>query len=186
MRIRQYCLSLWMVFDPIYYFFTRLEHLKNAYGNKTVLRVRLTRYKGREMTLSDGTVIRRNDLLVKIHLHNVKLLRQIQRYDNELRRAKFIYKSVRDALPSIVQFINSQHARDEIRGVIGITMLHKGCGKLGFETRPISSSVYRHFKRSALLPIYYLSSSNKGWHKKPDPMYLLMSKESLKERYGKI
>lgn len=67
-------LNLWGWIDPIYFRFTRLDYVENHLGKRTIMRVRLTKYKGREITLSDGTVIHKNDLLLKIHLHNIKLL----------------------------------------------------------------------------------------------------------------
>ncbi|WP_416337092.1 YkoP family protein [Cytobacillus sp. OWB-43] len=57
------------------------------------------------MALSDGTVINKNDVLLKIHLHNVELLRQIQEFDSETRKASMIYKKVKESLPLIAKCI---------------------------------------------------------------------------------
>ncbi|GIN89081.1 hypothetical protein J6TS1_10220 [Siminovitchia terrae] len=186
MKIRQFCISGWNVVDPIYFHLTRLHHIKNKCGKKTIMRVRLTRYQGRNVVLSDGTEICKNDLLVKVHLHNVKLLSEIMQYKNDLRKAKIIYSSVKSSLPDVVDYIQSSKLNDEIKGLIGITTLYKGCKRLGFEPYSIKNPVYKKFKQTALLPIYFLSSNNQANHELPEPMYLFMSKDTLFQKYGSV
>ncbi len=74
--MRSCLLSIWYLLDPLYFFFTRLTLIDKRQSN--VFRVRLTRYKGKDVILSDGTRIKKNDVLVKIHLHNVKLLKELR------------------------------------------------------------------------------------------------------------
>ncbi|WP_241558981.1 YkoP family protein [Oceanobacillus halophilus] len=183
MSIKENFLHIWDLIDPVYYHFSRLEYIENKRGERTIMRVRLTKYKGRDLRLKDGTEIHKNDLLIKIHLHNVKLLKQIHAYDNELRRALVTYKSVQDSMPSIVNYIQLMGYTNKIKGLIGITTLHKGCQKLGFEVYPIRNKYYKWFKQIALLPIYFLSC--KKFNKEvPVPMYLLMSKDTLYKNYN--
>lgn len=184
MKIRQLCLSGWNVIDPVYFHFTRLQHLKKRCGKKTIMRVRLTRYKGRDIVLSDGTEIYKNDVLIKVHLHNVKLLREIMQYKSDLRKAKIIYSRVRDSLPAVVDYIQLSELNNEIKGLIGITTLYKGCKRLGFEPYPIINPAYKKFKQSTLLPIYLLSLNNRWNNELPEPMYLFMSKDTLFQKFG--
>lgn len=149
------------------------------------MRVRLTRYQGRNVVLSDGTEIRKNDVLVKVHLHNVKLLSEIIQHKNELRKAKIIYSRVKDSLPAVVNYIQVSRLNNEIKGLIGITTLYKGCKRLGFEPHSIQNPVYKKFKQTALLPIYFLSSNHQLNDNYPEPMYLFMSKDTLFQKYGK-
>ncbi|MBS4209949.1 hypothetical protein KHA95_17925 [Bacillus sp. FJAT-50079] len=182
--MRQYCISAWSFIDPLYVQFTRLQHIKKTCGNQTMMRVRLTKYKGRNIVLADGTAINKNDVLVKIHLHNVKLLRHIQGYDSEVRKALMIYKGVQDSLPSIAHYIYKHRYANDIKGLIGISMLYKGCKKLGFEPHSITNRYYKYFKQLAFFPIYFLSTKNTFKKEIPTPMYLFMSKESLFQQYG--
>lgn len=182
-NIKQFCILLWTIVDPLYFRFTRLEHIEKECSDKTVMRVRLTRYRGRKITLSDGTVINKNDILLKIHLHNVKLLRQIKGFDSEIRRAFMIYKMVEESLPLIARYIQLHEYVNDIKGLVGITMLNKGCKKLGFETFAMHNRYYKLFKKASLLPIYYLSSNRALYREKPSPMYLFMSKEHLYNKY---
>lgn len=178
-------LFLWDIIDPIYFHFTRLEYVENHLGKRTIMRVRLTKYKGRKVMLSDGTVINKNDILLKIHLHNIRILKEIQNCDSEVKRALIVYKNVQESLPAIAHYIHRKGYVHEIKGIIGITFLHKGCRRLGFETHTIQSKSYKLFKQATLLPIHFLAS--KTWKKQiPTPMYLFMSKDKLLHRYKRI
>jgi len=183
--MRSYVLTVWNFLDPIYYFFNRLQCLP-CKGN--ILRVRLTKYKGREIMLSDGTKINHNDFLVKIHLHNAKLLYELKEIKSELRRAKMIYRGMQNSLPELEKFRRRHPRREEIKGIIGITTLNKASTRLGFEVFDISHPLYRLFKTFAFLPIELLSNHNtsiKEIVKNHKPSYLFMSTNMLTERYRK-
>ena len=187
--MKQHLIQVWTLFDSVYFFCTRLQCLEQISGNSNILRVRLTRYKGRKIILSDGTSINKNDLLVKIHLHNVRILKEMQCMDKNLKKTRFLYKKVQESLPDLALFIIRHKYKDQIKGIIGITMINKGYKRLGFESVFISNRSYLRFKRIALYPIHLLSSSkpssNKGKQMKmPTPQYLFMSKSSICEKYG--
>ena len=86
--MRSCFLSIWSVIDPFYYFFSRLTLIDKSQSN--IFRVRLTKYKGIDVVLSDGTVIKKNDVLIKIHLHNIKLIKEMQHIESAVRRGLLI------------------------------------------------------------------------------------------------
>ncbi|MFD0957243.1 YkoP family protein [Virgibacillus alimentarius] len=55
--------------DPLYLCFTRLTYIEKYCGDQAILRVRITRYKGKKVILAAGMVIDKNDILLKTHLH---------------------------------------------------------------------------------------------------------------------
>ncbi|MGM7701405.1 YkoP family protein [Pseudalkalibacillus sp. Hm43] len=182
--IRGYALSIWSFLDPLYYMFTRLTYLDRCAGSRgCIFRVRLTRYKGRTITLSDGTVFKKNDVLVKIHLHNVRLLKDMAGITNDFQKMIYLYKKIQTSLPHVADYIEKHHQQGEIKGIIGITLLDRGCKKLGFEPYTIQSHCYRIFKLSALLPISLLSRGGERHFFHAKPQYLMMSKDKLYQRY---
>lgn len=185
--VRGYILSIWGLIDPIYYFFSRLTYPPLIDKKDNILRIRLTKYKGRNITLSDGTKINKNDILVKIHLHNVRLLKELKGIKSELKKAKLIFQYVRRSLPGVECFIqNSPHA-GKIKGVLGITSRNKGSERLGFEIFDITNPLYKYFKICAFLPIGLISSHSscfKDMVKHHQPRYLLMSTDKLRTLYG--
>lgn len=187
-KIRRYFLSLWKLWDPLYYTFSHLKYIDDQDRKNRVFRVKLVRYKGRNVILSDGTQINKNDLLLKIHLHNVRLLIDMAKLDGEFRKGLYIYKRIKSALPKVAKFIQDHEKTKEIKAIIGITSLHQGSERLGFETHRIMNRYYFWFKYIAQYPIHLLSTSEpfKRNGKKQIPMYLFMSKINLIDRYGKV
>ncbi len=179
-------LQVWGICDHIYLLCTRLQCLEHISNNYNILRVRLTHYKGHDVVLLDGTMIKKNDLLVKIHLHNVRLLKEMKCLDQSINKSIYLYKKVQQSLPDLAIFIIQHKQSDQIKGIIGITMIDKGFKRLGFEPASLSSLPYLWFKRLALYPIHFLSSSKPSTKRKhtPTPQYLFMSKDGICKKYG--
>ncbi|HEX6923494.1 MAG TPA: hypothetical protein VF149_06680 [Bacillales bacterium] len=178
--MKSFILMLWKAVDPVYYACTRLRRAENS-----LFRVRLTRYKGRSIVLSDGCEIAKNDLLVKIHIHNVRIFKDLRHVKNDLKKTRLLYREVERSLPALADYIKSHRKRDEIRGVIGITMINRGYRRLGFEGSEISNRFYKWMKSMILVPIYLMSVKSPSFKqlKKQNPNYLFMSKHVLMARY---
>ncbi|MCY9513424.1 YkoP family protein [Paenibacillus apiarius] len=184
MKLKMTLLFTWTVFDPIYCSLRRLTYIDRA--NHNIFRVKLLTYRGKEIALSDGTSIRNKDLLVKIHLHNVQLLRQVLHVTNDVQKGRLIYRSVERSLPGVCQFIRNHPRANEIKAIFGITMLNRGCRQLGFDVAPIPNAFYRGVKWIVQMPIHLISVSNptKRFKRRNFPSYLVMSKNKLEKIYG--
>jgi len=182
-KMRQCFLTIWSVLDPIYYFCSRLEYVEDKTKNRDVFRVRLTKYKGRDIVLSDGTKITKNDLLLKIHLHNVRLISELIRLDSEVKKGRLIYTRVKRGLPNLTRYLQRHERFANIKGIIGITILNKGCERLGFETFSIINPFYKWYKQMAFAPMYLISQFRLDSFRRP-PKYLVMSKDKLLKLYG--
>jgi hypothetical protein len=183
-KARQCVLAVWGALDPIYYACSRLEYVgRTRSGCQPIFRVRITRYKGREVVLSDGTKIQKNDLLLKIHLHNVRLIRELLRFDSEIKKGRYIFEQVKAGLPYVAHYVRNHEQFPEIKGIIGITMLNKGCERLGFETFSIVNPFYKWFKTIMLIPMTAVAQLRFQPVGRP-PKYLFMSKKKLLALYG--
>lgn len=186
MKIKQVFISAWSIVDPLYFCCTRLHYLESTKEQPAIFRVKLTRYKGHEIELEDGTYIKKNDLLVKIHLHNVRLLKELSFIDNDMKKTVVLLKKTKESLVDLAKYIRCHHSEEQIKGIMGVTMINKGYDKLGFEHFSISSQLYKWFKRLSHFPIYILSTTTrpKGWRKAPPPGYLFMSKATILKKYS--
>lgn len=184
--MRGFLISIWSLIDPFYYSLTRLTYLTYEETGGNIFRVRLTKYKGRSIILSDDTQINKNDTLVKVHLHNVRLLRELKNIESEIKKTKIIYHYVQKSLPGVELYIRNHFLSNEIKGIIGITMLSKGSERLGFEVMDISHPIYKWFKIYSFLWINLLSRSHFSFRhilKPQQPKYLFMSKNKLAALY---
>jgi|GEM_PF-251655 len=181
--MRSILLYFWNIIDPIYYLFTRLTYINKKKGN--IFRVRKTTYLGYDVNLSDGTKISHRDLLIKIHLHNVRLVRDMRKIKSDFKKGTYIYRAIKQSLPDLAKYIYEHPEQYKIKGIIGITTLHRGCEKLGFEPKPLKNKLYRKMKWTSFIPISYISSVDMNlkdliYH---EPKYLFMSKNKLFELY---
>ncbi|MBP1155384.1 MULTISPECIES: hypothetical protein [unclassified Paenibacillus] len=184
MWLKSVALTIWDILDPIYYACTQLRYIGGVDQRSNAFRVRLTLYKGRPIALSDGTVIQKGDILLKIHLHNIVILKNMLPLRNEVKKARFLYRIIEESLPELALYVRRHPKCHEIKGMIGITMLNRGCDKLGFEAVPISCTWYRWFKRMSLMPIRMLSVTQPFKNmKKHVPTYLFMSKDMLLQKH---
>jgi hypothetical protein len=187
--MKKIIIKLWLVLDPLYYRLTRLTyigHYKKHTSN--IFRVRLTKYKGRNVVLEDGTYIKKNDILVKIHLHNVRILNNLYDIKSDVRKAFLIYQMVKESMPGLAMYILTHKRFPEIKGIVGITSLNKGIKKLGFEPVSISNPIYKWMKIIIFLPIHLLSLVEPKPHriwKQPEPKYIFISKKKLISMYTK-
>lgn len=182
-------LAVWRRLDPLYFACTRLKYVEP--GGANIFRVRLLTYRGPAIRLRDGTTIEPGDRLLKIHLHNARVLSALLcREDgcaerDVLTRSRLLYRLTEQSLPGIARHICALHNPTDIKAIIGITQINRGCQRLGFEVLPLSSRIYRLLKWVTLLPIYLLSV-DRPWQslRKHEPKMLLMSRLELLTRYG--
>jgi hypothetical protein len=185
MGIRLIILWIWKLFDPIFFLCSRLHYIHPAASKNSIFRVRVTKYKGKMMILADGTKISKNDLLLKIHLHNVRLLMEFINIKNELSRTRQIYKTVLFSMPPLARYLKCHPLEKNIKGIIGVTTINKGVGQLGFESFSPSNSFYKYFKKMGQFPITFLSCGSIKSFQRHNLSYLIMSKENLYSRYLK-
>lgn len=188
MSLRPLIIILWNMFDPIYFLFTRLHYIPSTIEKPCVFRVRITKYRGKDVILSDGTSIKKNDLLLKIHLHNSKILKESLIIRHSLKKGRMIYKMVLNSMPMLAEYIEKHPKRTDIKGIIGVTTINKGVKTLGFDLVFPSNKFYQIMKRLMQFPIYLLSSSSFSIEqlKKSKPVYLFMSKDKLSHKYLKF
>ncbi|WP_084780338.1 YkoP family protein [Bacillus massilinigeriensis] len=188
MSIRPFIISLWNLFDPIYFIFTRLHYIPSNSDIPCIFRVRTTRYRGADIILSDGTSIKKNDLLLKIHLHNSRILKESLIIRHSLKKGRVVYKMVLHSMPILAEYIEKHPKRQLIKGIIGVTTINKGVKSLGFDLVFPKSKLYQLLKRIMQFPIYALSATTFSLEqiKKNKPVYLLMSVDKLCQKYLKV
>ncbi len=180
-------IQTWSILDKLYYHCSRLQFVDIKEQN--IFRVRLLTYQGPSLSLEDGTTIQSSDLLLKIHLHNCLLMREMQHIKNDVKRALYVYHRVEQSLPGLAQFLANHPEQEAIKALLGITLLTRGVKSMGFQTIDIANPFYKTLKELILIPMFILLHPNgrlkciKKSHL--TPKYLVMSKERLLDRYLK-
>jgi len=133
-------LNLWRVWDMIYYSFSRLQYVKK---NENLFRIVLLPYWGSELKTKNGHTIVKDDLVIKLHIHNLRLAEIIHQKKDAKALGLLLLREIRKSLPGLAQFVANHPRADEIRGVVGTTFLHRGAENLGFSTMEPLSSIYK-------------------------------------------
>jgi hypothetical protein len=178
-------LSCWRLFDELYFNCTRLQYIDEQKNN--IFRVRVMKYRGNAIRLADGTIVGNHDLLLKIHLYNFLLMKEMIGINSEIKKAMFVYNRTRDSLPMLAGYLSRHPDMQNIKGIIGITLLNRGVRRLGFEVHHIQNPVYRAIKQAYMIPMLLMmcpERMNHGIHQgKMQPKLLIMSKNALFKRY---
>lgn len=176
-------LPLWGLVDQIYYQFNRLQLIDIE--DQNVFRVRLSTYRGTPLALKSGEVIQSGDLVLKIHLYNYQLMKQMCHLESDIRRALYVYEAVEHSLPGLAKYLNDHPRANEIKAVLGITVLNRGIKKLGFESFELNNRLYRAWKKTYMIPMYCLCHGQ--WSlpslQKLEPKFVVMSRAQLLERF---
>lgn len=134
-------LNLWRVWDVIYYHTTRLQYIDKK---TNLFRIVWKPFWGDTLVTKNGSVINKNDIVLKLHIHNFRLAEIIYKKRDTKALGILLLREVRNSMPGLARYVAHHPNSDQISGVVGTTFLHRGVEKLGFSTtNPIESKVYQ-------------------------------------------
>ncbi|MGG1659306.1 YkoP family protein [Brevibacillus sp. NRS-1366] len=180
-------LLLWGYWDEIYQRCTRLKYIEK--GNN-IFRIVPLRYRGESLVTTDGHMIHNGDLIVKIHIHNYYFATLCRGVKDELRMALLLRRHIMLSLPKLATYLESMQSSEEIKGIVGTTMLHKGVQPLGFSVSDVPMTWFFRYKRwylRLLLRIVHPDGKRRvrTWNQEMPLKRVYMSKDLLLNRYGR-
>lgn len=137
-------LTVWQLWDIIYYRCTRLVYVDKR--NDNIFRVVIKRYWGAPLKVEEQDVISTGDYYVKLHIHNCQLARRLRGTKSDMRLGLVALNEIRKSLPALARYITEHPDTDKIEGIVGTTILYRGARRLGFHVQDIESPLYRGFK----------------------------------------
>ncbi|MGG4456510.1 YkoP family protein [Brevibacillus porteri] len=178
-------LMLWGYWDEIYQRCTRLTYIEK--GNN-IFRVVVLRYRGEPLFTTDNCIIHDGDLILKLHIHNYYFATLCKGVKDELRLALLLRRLTLQSLPQLATFLDSMENKDQIKGIVGTTMLHKGATPLGFSISDVPMTWFFRYKRWYLRLMLRIVHPNgkrrvQSWNHEMPLKRVYMSKEFLLNRY---
>lgn len=178
--------SLWMMWENVFDFLTRFR--SESVWRYGICKLVVRQHHGKSIACQDGHRILAGDWVGELHLDNRQVLRLTCAYSADraaLRTARMLH----DAMKQISRELDSNPELIKVQALTGITLLHRGIiHGIGFEQHPIESKwqqrlceMYLRF----LLLVLHPEGKQRVQHstEKLSPMMLVISKQSLKERY---
>lgn len=142
-RMNSGILSLWGIWDTVYQCCTRLQYVDKE---NNIFRIVLLRYRGEVLATADGQKICPGDLIIKLHIHNYRLAKMFHGLRNETKMALLLRKRILESLPQLACFVADLPQAEQIKGIVGTTMLSKGAEKLGFSVSPVPLTPFFRYK----------------------------------------
>ena len=153
-----------------------------------ILRVRVTRYRGRPLTLGDGTPIRPGDCIADFHLDNGRMAA----LHEGGRRSRWAGLAFRRAFQASLQALARQALAapryDAVWAFTTTTIFHEGTDLMGFEIRPLRSRfgarVVAAYQRSLIAHFHPLGKQRPGRRRYGEARRIWISREALIRRYA--
>lgn len=186
MQMNSSLLMLWGVWDNVYQRCTRLRYIEKG---ANIFRVVLLRYRGETLVTTDNQRITNGDLIVKIHIHNYYFATLCKGVKDDLKLALLLRRHILQSLPKLAQYVETMENKENIKGIVGTTMLHKGVQPLGFSISDVPMNGFFRYKRwylRLLLRIVHPDGKKRvqTWNREMPLKRVYMSKEALLARYG--
>ncbi|WP_134686404.1 YkoP family protein [Brevibacillus migulae] len=178
-------LLLWGIWDALYQRCTRLRYIEKG---KNIFRIVLLPYRGESLITSDQRQINRGDMIIKLHIHNYLFARLCRDVKDEVRLVLMLRRHIVHSLPQLADYLRMLPERDQIKGIVGTTMLHKGVEPLGFTVSDVPMSWFFRYKRwylRLMLRIIHPQGKERvmNWNEHMPLKRVYMSKEELFRRY---
>jgi peptidoglycan/xylan/chitin deacetylase (PgdA/CDA1 family) len=186
-KINRLMFRLWKKWERTLH---RLLRLESVYGERhSIFRIRRRRYYGPPLTLPDGVILKKGDLVGELHLNNEMMIAALERAKSPVQLAAALVKEARQSMPVLSRFVMETEKYRDIKAVYGITMIYRGADPLGFMICDIKESLFG--KVATLYLRMYMSvmhPKGKGRLKERRallvPKRVVMSRAMLLEKYG--
>ena len=153
-----------------------------------VLRVRVTRHRGRPLILGDGTSIRRGDPIGDIHLDNERMA-ALHEGGRRSRWAGLAFRRAFHAsLEALAEAVGNAPRYRGVTAFTATTIFHKGTDLMGFEIRPLSrrfaARLVAAYERSLISRFHPLGRQRPGRFRFGEARQIWISREELIRRYA--
>lgn len=153
-------LQMWGVWDWLYYSFNRMQYVSKK---QNIFRIVRKTYKGPPLQTKTGEWITTGDCIIKIHLHNYELAKEVLNRPSEISLALYLKNYIHQSLIGLSKHISELPERNHIKGIIGTSMLNRGAERFGFRVHDVNQSIYFWFK-GYLYKFIYLVVHPYGYH----------------------
>jgi len=182
----RFVLIFWPVVDGFLKLIGRIRTLK-ADGSG-IMSFSLHRYKGPARVLNDGSEVRIGDTLIELHMNN-DWFRRRRRLNLRISQSPW---EIINCFAQDLCLLARQVVDGKFEGIValhGVTFLHTGAKRLGFQVDELPDSLWKkgaRFYMAGLVRIYNLRTDETPKHR-VRPMELReiwLSKAALFTRYG--
>ncbi|WP_141224971.1 polysaccharide deacetylase family protein [Paenibacillus sp. yr247] len=181
--LKRLLIYLWLKWE---HFFHWLFNIHPIDLNNQIFYSRVCKYHGKTIHLENGEEICSGDLVVELHFNNEKLSQLIAESNSMVQLAVNMIRDVQRFLPTMAQYL---HLHQKVKGIYGITMIHRGSKQLGFTVEELPKglfNIFSHIYLRILLLVFHPNGKQRIELKKGQlsPRIVAISVQELKRRYS--
>ena len=161
----------------------RLAGIKEIPGC-TTWRFALHTNHGSDWILYDGCVLKPGEVYLDLHADNDRFMALIDEKTSVERSAIIAMREVLHNLPRLAEFLESDKRVEKVNVIIGITLLHRGLGRIGFTVVDMPPGIFTTLTgwyERWLLGIYHPGGfkKQKSYREKLTPKYVIITRQEL-------
>jgi peptidoglycan/xylan/chitin deacetylase (PgdA/CDA1 family) len=141
---KQWLITFWMKWEMLFHTFF---HNKPIDENNVFLKLRVCTYRGKTIQLDDGEQIRKGDRIAELHLDNELLFKMGISTRSCLQLAIQMIRSTEQLLPKVSQLIISHPDYQNVKGLYGISIIHRGTKQFGFTVIDLPNGLFSHLTK---------------------------------------
>lgn len=178
---------VWMLWEKC---FLWLFHVEAVDENNPLLKLRVTEYHRNEtLILSDGEEIRKGDRVLELHLDNDTLFRLGADARTSFHLAIQLIRGIEQLLPKVMNLILTKPQYKDVKGLYGISIIHRGTKQLGFTVVDLPEGIFtcvtRQYLRLLMLVVHPHGKERlKTKTDQLEPKIIAMSRKELMTRYA--
>lgn len=127
--IRRLMLSAWLLWERC---FVRLFHIVPVSEEDSLLQLRCREYYGSPIKLNDGVIISKGDRIAELHFNNDLLVQLTSQSKSSVHLAIQMIRRTEAMLPRILYLLQNDPQYKDVKGLYGISLIHRGTSQLGF------------------------------------------------------
>ncbi|MBW7456100.1 polysaccharide deacetylase [Paenibacillus sepulcri] len=190
LRLRKSSLqTAWMMWERGFEWISNFRSSHTSHFG--ICKVMIKKHHGESIVCADSTIIHKGNWVGELHLNNKAILTLIKSEGSD-RAALMTARLARKSMQQISDAFASQPEFNEVKALIGITLLHRGLTHgLGFEQQPMKSDLFQRITTvylRLLLSVMHPEGKKRIGRKTEQliPMMLIHSRASLKNRFAAV
>lgn len=171
---------LWLKWELLFHWLFNVQPID---PNCRIFYSRLCKYHGMTILLENGEKLCAGDLVVELHFNNEKLFQMISESSSSVQLAVNIIRDVQRFLPTLTQYLK---LHQEVRGIYGITMIHRGSTQLGFTVKELPKGmlyILSHLYLRFLILIFHPQGRKRLIKGHLSPRIVAISAQEVIRRY---
>ncbi len=178
--------TIWLLWEKAFVLMFRIVPVDEK---NTLFKIRVRQYTGDQVIhFGDGGELRKGDRIAELHLDNELLFKLSSTSRSMMHLTVQLIRRSEELMPQIRQLMQHNPDFHDVKGLYGITLIHRGTQQLGFTVIDLPKGIFSLFTRIylRLLLLVLHPQGKQRTSNRPDhlvPKIIAISKQELISRY---